>query len=68
MRIHANPPHAITVTRLRVRIIARQNTPIAATATKIAVQAPWVEIAFRAIEMPSIPEAATNVRSIYVFC
>jgi hypothetical protein len=46
-----------------VWILLRRKPIIAATATKMAVQAPWVETAFRPIEMPSIPAPATKIQT-----
>ena len=44
-------------------MLDRQNPMTAATATKIAVQVPWVETALRPIDMPSMPEPETNIQS-----
>lgn len=37
---------------------------MAATATKIAVQAPWNDMALKLMEMPNIPAAATNTHTV----
>lgn len=36
---------------------------MAATATKMAVQAPWAETAFKPIDMPSMPAPATKIQT-----
>lgn len=58
-----SPIQAIQPIRLKVRMLLRRNVRIAATATKTAVQVPWVEIAFRAIDILSIPEPETKIQS-----
>jgi hypothetical protein len=44
-------------------MLARQTPIMAATATKTAVHVPWCEIAFKPMEMPSIPDPDTNTQS-----
>lgn len=46
-----------------VRMLPNEKPIKAATPTKIAVQAPCVERAFRPMEIPSIADAAKNVKS-----
>lgn len=36
---------------------------MADTATKMAVQAPWVEMAFRLIEIPRIPDPLMKIQT-----
>ena len=57
------PAHASQDIRPRVWILPRQKPTMAATATKMAVQAPWDESAFRAVEIPKIPEPATKMQT-----
>lgn len=64
MRIAGRPIHAIQVTRPSVRILQQMNVNMAETATKTAVQAPWVEIAFRLIDTPRMAEPLTNIQYV----
>lgn len=61
--MQTNPSHAIQLIFSSVRILANKNPMMAATATKTAVHVPWSEMAFRLIEMPSIPDPATKIQS-----
>lgn len=63
-----SPTQAIQPMRARVRMLVRQNVIIAATATKTEVQVPCDEIAFKAIEMLSIPEPETKIQSGPMYC
>jgi hypothetical protein len=64
VRIHGSPTHASHVIRPRVRILLQANPRIAATTINIAVHIPWVETAFKPIEIPSIPEPETNIQTL----
>ena len=54
--MQTKPSHAIQLIFPSVRMLANNSPTMAATATKTAVHAPWAEMAFRLIEMPSIPD------------
>lgn len=64
MRMDGRPIHASQVMRPSVRILPQMNIIMAATATKTAVQAPWVEIAFRLIDIPRMAEPLTNIQYV----
>lgn len=61
--IQDTPIHASQLIRPRVRILAKTNPTIAATATKSAVHAPWFERAFKAVEMLIIADPAPKMKS-----
>lgn len=61
-RILIVPAQANHEMRPRVWMLPRENPTMAATATKMAVQAPWLERAFRAVAIPRIPEPATKIQ------
>jgi hypothetical protein len=63
VRMLERAAHASQIIRPRVRTLERTKPTIAARATKIAVQAPWLVIALSAMEMESIPEAETKIQS-----
>lgn len=65
-RIPAKPTHAIQEILPKVWIDASAKPAKQATATKTAVQAPCSDSEFRAMEIPSIPEPATNVQTVHV--
>jgi SH3-like domain-containing protein len=46
-------------------MLPKPNPMIAATATKTAVQAPWMETELKEIEMPSMPEAEQQIQSSF---
>lgn len=48
---------------LRVLTLATPNPIMAETATRVAVQVPWDETAFKPMETPSNPDAATKIQS-----
>ena len=59
--INTTPTQASQLIFESVRILPRIKAATAATATKIAVQAPWVETALRPMEILSIPDPATKM-------
>lgn len=61
-RTDGNPIHASQVIRPSVLTLPNINVKAAAMATNIAVHAPWVETAFKPIEIPSIAEPVTNTQ------
>jgi hypothetical protein len=61
--MQTTPTHASQVILPKVCMLQKTKPMTAATATKTAVQAPWSESAFRAMEMLSIPEPATKIQS-----
>lgn len=63
VRILGSPTHASQVIRPRVRMLPRAKPMMADTATKMAVQAPWVEMAFRLIEIPRIPDPLMKIQT-----
>lgn len=48
-------------------MLASENPMTAATATKAAVHVPWFEMAFKLIEMPSMPDPATKIQSLHKY-
>jgi hypothetical protein len=62
-RTLAVPIHASQDILLSVRILARMKVQMAATAVKTALQVPWVETAFKAIEVLIIPDPATMIHA-----
>jgi hypothetical protein len=56
-----NPTHASQEILPNVRMLPVPNPMMAATATKMAVQAPCTDIAFSAVAMLDMPEAATQI-------
>lgn len=63
-RIPNRPSHASQLSLLRVWMLARLKPAMAATATKTAVQVPCTESELRPMEMPSMPEPATQVQTV----
>lgn len=59
--IHGSPIHASQVIRPNVRTLEKINPRMAAMATKTAVHAPWVETAFRPIDIPRILDPVLNI-------
>jgi hypothetical protein len=56
----AVPTHASQLRRPRVRTLAKMKPMMAATATKMAVQAPWLDNAFNPMDTPSMPESSAQ--------
>lgn len=67
MRIQVKPIQAIQLIFPRVCILESENPTMAATATKMAVQAPCVETALRPMEMLKMPEPATKIQSAGIY-
>jgi hypothetical protein len=63
-RIPKRPSHASQPSLPSVWMLARQKPAMAATATKTAVQVPCTESELSPMEMPSIPEPATQVQTV----
>jgi hypothetical protein len=59
-----NPTQAMKLMRPRVRMLDNKKPVMAATPTKTAVHVPCEDTAFRPIEMPSIPDPATNIQTV----
>lgn len=62
--MHGSPIHASQVILPSVRTLLNANPRIHATTENTAVQVPWVETAFRPMDMPRIPEPLTNIQSM----
>lgn len=58
-----SPTQANQLILPNVWILPNVNPMAAAMATNMAVQAPWVDMALKEIEMPSMPEPATKIQS-----
>ena len=61
--IPISPTQAIALIFANVWMLPSEKPMIAATATKTAVQAPWLDMALKEIDMPSIPDPATKIQS-----
>lgn len=59
------PIQASQVMRPSVWMLPNPKPITAATATKTAVHAPWVDTELKEIEMPSIPEAEQQIQSLF---
>jgi hypothetical protein len=59
--MHGSPIHANQVILPSVLTLLHANPTTAATATNIAVHVPWLEMEFKPIDIPSIPEPTTNI-------
>ena len=64
MKTQTTPTHAIHLIFPSVRMLARINEMMAATATNTAVQVPWDETAFSPIDVLSIPEPEQNTQTV----
>lgn len=64
MRMLGSPIHASQVIRPSVRTLLQINPRMAAMTAKTAVHVPWVEIAFKPIEIPRIPEPLPKIKSV----
>lgn len=64
MKIQLMPIHASQVIRPNVRMLDSPNTMIAAVPTNTAVQIAWLDTAFKAIDILSMPEALAKTRSV----
>lgn len=58
------PTHASKLMRPRVWMLDKPKPITAAMATNAAVHREWSERAFREVEIPTIPEPATNVYTL----
>lgn len=67
-KIQPIPTHANQLMLPIVRMLARQKTVTAGTATNAAVQVACVEIAFKAIDILSKPDAQQNTRTVSNIC
>lgn len=67
MMIHKAPAHASQLIRASVWILEKVNAIMAATATKIAVHAPWSDSALNEIEMLRRAEPPLNIQSDNMF-